>query len=126
MQLISTPNAPKPIGHYAQAVVSGGLIFVSGQLAFDPKTGDKIIQSIEAETIQVLANIEAILEAAGSKRSSVIKATVYLSDMSFWTQVNQVYAAFFGAHTPARAIVPIKELPAGFRIEVEVVGEVSA
>ena len=126
MQLISTPNAPKPIGHYAQAVVSGGLIFVSGQLAFDPKTGDKIIQSIEAETIQVLANIEAILEAAGSKRSSVIKATVYLSDMSFWAQVNQVYAAFFGSHTPARAIVPIKELPAGFRIEVEVVGEVSA
>lgn len=124
MEVISTPNAPKPFGHYSQAVAHDGLVFVSGQLALEPKTGEKRIGTIEAQTEQVLKNLSAILEAAGSSLNQVLKTTVYISDMKLWDQVNAVYARFFGEHRPARAIVPTKELHHGFQIEIEAVAAV--
>jgi len=121
MKAILTKNAPKPAGHYAQAIVHDNTVYVSGQLAIDPKTGEKCLGSIEQETQQVLKNLSAILEAAGSHVRKVLKTTVYIADASLWGQVNAVYGNFFGDHRPARAVVPTKDLPFGFRIEIEAV-----
>ncbi|MBC7259449.1 MAG: RidA family protein [Chloroflexi bacterium] len=124
MKTISTPDAPAPAGHYAQAIVHNGLVFVSGQLPIDPTTGDKHIGSIEEQTEQALRNVEAILQAAGSALDKVLKVTVYISDISLWGRVNEVYGRVFGAHRPARAVVPTRELHFGFQIEIEAVAAV--
>jgi 2-iminobutanoate/2-iminopropanoate deaminase len=121
MQTILTADAPAPAGHYAQAIVHGGLVYVSGQLPIDPKTGEKRIGSIEEQTSQALENVAAILETAGSGLDQVIKTTVYVSDIGLWDRVNGVYAAYFGEHRPARAVVPTRQLHYGFQIEIEVV-----
>jgi len=118
---VSTPNAPTPAGHYSQAVVHGGLIFVAGQLAIDPKTGAKLTGSIEEQTEQCLNNVAAILRAAGSDLSRVLKMTIYISDIELWSAVNAVYARMMGDNRPARAIVPVKELHYGFKIEIETI-----
>jgi 2-iminobutanoate/2-iminopropanoate deaminase len=123
---ISTPNAPEPAGHYAQAIVHDGLVFVSGQLPIDPRTGEKRIGTIEEQTEQALANVAAILRAAGSDLDSVLKVTVYIADISLWGRVNAVYAQAFGDHRPARAVVPTRDLHYGFQIEVEVIAYVEA
>lgn len=120
-QNISTPNAPAPGGHYTQAVEWNGLIFVSGQLPVEPVTGAKITGDIGAQTRQALENVKAIVEAAGSDLAHVLKTTVYISDISLWGAVNEVYADFFGPHRPARAVVPTRELHYGFLIEIEAV-----
>jgi 2-iminobutanoate/2-iminopropanoate deaminase len=122
MEFVFTENAPRPAGHYSQAARSGGWVFVSGQLPIDPVTG-RIDPSITEQTGQVLDNLENILVAAGSKLERVIKVTVYISDISLWGEVNEVYAARFGAHRPARAVVPTRELPRGSLIELEVIAE---
>ena len=124
MRMIFTPNAPKPGGHYAQGVVHNGLVYVSGQLPIDPVTGEKKTGSIEEQTVQVLQNLQAVIEAAGSELPKVLKVTVYLSDISLWGAVNEVYGSFFGDHKPARAMVPTKSLHYGFMIEVEAVAAV--
>jgi 2-iminobutanoate/2-iminopropanoate deaminase len=121
---ISTPNAPQPAGHYAQAIVHNGLVYVSGQLPVDPATGEKRRGSIEEQATQVLENIAAILEAAGSGLDHVLKTTVYVSDIALWGRVNAVYAAFFGDHQPARAVVPTRDLHYGFQVEIEAVAAV--
>ncbi|GAB4404747.1 MAG: RidA family protein [Anaerolineales bacterium] len=121
MHAISTPNAPTPAGHYAQAIVHNGLVFVSGQLPIDPSTGEKRVGSIEEQTEQALRNVEAILRAAGSSLNKVLKTTVYISDIALWDRVNAVYARFFGDHRPARAVVPTRELHFGFQIEIEAI-----
>ena len=126
MNAISTPNAPQPAGHYAQAIVHNGIVYVSGQLAIDPATGEKRLGSIEEQTEQALRNVAAILEAAGSDLAHVLKTTVYVADMSLWPRVNTVYARHFGEHRPARAVVPTKELHYGFLIEIEAVAAVAA
>ncbi|WP_345249177.1 Rid family detoxifying hydrolase [Nibrella saemangeumensis] len=118
---IETPNAPLPAGHYAQATVWNDLIFVSGQLPINPVTKEKMTGPIEEQTRQVLENVKAIVEAAGSDLSHVLKTTVYIADISLWDQVNATYAGFFGDHRPARAVVPTKELHFGFLIEIEAV-----
>jgi 2-iminobutanoate/2-iminopropanoate deaminase len=125
MKPIKTPNAPLPAGHYTQAMVHNGLVFVSGQLPVDPKTGEKHVGSIEEQTSQALQNVAEILEAAGSGLDQVIKATVYISDISLWERVNTVYAETFGEHRPARAIVPTRSLHFGFQIEIEVVAAIA-
>ena len=121
IQTILTPEAPAPGGHYSQAVVYNGLVFVAGQLAIDPKTGERLTGSIEEQTEQCLKNIAAILEASGSGLNRVLKMTIYISDIDLWSAVNSVYARIMGEHRPARAVVPVKELHYGFKIEIEVI-----
>jgi 2-iminobutanoate/2-iminopropanoate deaminase len=125
MELVDTPNAPRPTGHYAQAVAHQGLIFVSGQLPVDPSASQQRIGSIEEQTKQALANLETILEAAGSDMAHVLKTTVYISDIRLWDRVNAVYGSVFGAHKPARAVVPTRDLHYGFQIEIDAVAAVN-
>ena len=121
MKKVSTPNAPAPGGHYSQAMIHGNTVYVSGQVPIDPETGEKVLDSIEAQTEQTLKNVAAILEAAGSSINRVLKTTVYISDIELWGAVNQVYSEFFGEHKPARAIIPSRDLHYGFLIEIEAV-----
>lgn len=123
-QIIETPNAPLPAGHYSQATVVNGLVFVAGQLPIKPNR-EKVLGSIEEQTLQTLENVKAIVEAAGSDLHHIAKVTVYISDISLWEGVNKVYTEFFGAHKPARAIVPVKDLHYGFLIEIEAVAVVN-
>ena len=125
MRAVSTDNASSPGGHYSQAMVHNGLVYVSGQLPVDPVTGEKRLGSIEEQTEQALKNVAAILEAAGSGLDRVLKVTVYIADISLWGQVNAVYAGVFGDHRPARAIVPTRDLHHGFLIEIEAIAAIS-
>src|SRR5215212_4281045 len=118
---IHTQDAPTPAGHYSQAVVYNGLVFVAGQLAVDPRTGEKRLGSIEEQTEQALRNVAAILKAAGSDFSRVLKMTVYVSDIQLWERVNETYARVLGEHRPARAVIPTGELHHGFLIEIDAV-----
>jgi 2-iminobutanoate/2-iminopropanoate deaminase len=118
---INTPNAPKAGGHYSQATVYNGLVFVAGQLSIDPATGAHKIGSIEEQTEQALNNVLAILQAAGSDWSRVLKMTVYVADISLWDAVNTVYSRMLGEHRPARAIIPTGALHYGFLIEIDAV-----
>ena len=118
---IATNNAPKPAGHYSQAIVHNGLVYVSGQVPIDPETGEKRVGTIEEQTELVLRNVGEILKAAGSDLDRVLKMTVYITDISLWGAVNTVYSRVLGQHKPARAVVPIKELHYGFQIEVEAI-----
>jgi 2-iminobutanoate/2-iminopropanoate deaminase len=118
---IETRNAPAPGGHYSQAVVYNGLVFVSGQLSIDPETGEKKLGLIEEQTEQALRNVEGILKAANSDLSRVLKMTVYVADIGLWSAVNAVYSRVMGEHRPARAIVPTGELHYGFLIEIEAI-----
>ena len=121
MKAIFTENAPKPAGHYSQGMVHGDLVFVSGQLAIDPKTGEKMTGTIEEQTQRALENVAAIVKASGSDISNIIKATLYISDADMWGRVNDVFASFFGEHRPARAVVPSRNLPFGFDVEIEAI-----
>ena len=125
MREISTPNAPAPAGHYAQAMVHSGVVYVAGQLPIDPQAGRGAVGGIEGQTEQALRNVAAILEAAGSSLDRVIKTTVYIADISLWDRVNAVYARMFGDHFPARAVVPTRELHHGFQIEIEAIAATS-
>lgn len=124
IKYVLTPNAPQPGGHYSQAVVHHGVVYVAGQLPIDPMTGEKKLGPIEEQTEQVLTNLREILHAAGSDLSRVLKTTVYVADISLWGKVNEVYARFFGESRPARALVPVKDLHYGFQIEIEAVAAV--
>jgi 2-iminobutanoate/2-iminopropanoate deaminase len=118
---IQTPDAPAPGGHYSQAVVHNGLVYVSGQLPIDARTGEKQLGSVEEQTELVLGNIAEILRASGSDLSRVLKMTLYVADIDLWSQVNAVYARVLGEHRPARVVVPVKELHYGFLIEIEAI-----
>jgi 2-iminobutanoate/2-iminopropanoate deaminase len=124
MKQILTPLAPKPVGHYSQAVIHQNLVYVSGQLPIDPETGYKHIGSIEEQVAQTLKNLSRILEAAGSSLDRVIKTTVYVSDIGLWGKVNEVYARTFGEHRPARAVVPTRELHGGYQVEIDAIAAV--
>jgi 2-iminobutanoate/2-iminopropanoate deaminase len=121
---IHTPDAPQPRGHYAQAIVHDGLVYVSGQLPIDPRTGERCTGPIEEQAELALRNVAAILTAAGSDLSLVLKTTVYVSDIRLWERVNAVYARDFGDHRPARAVVPTRELHYGLLLEVEAIAAV--
>lgn len=123
---IQTPNAPAPAGHYSQAIVHNNLVYVAGQLPIDPVTGEKLHGTIEEQTERTLRNIEAILKAANSDLSRVLKMTVYVSDINQWGAVNATYARILGEHRPARAIVPVKELHYGFLIEIDAIAAVNS
>ena len=121
MKIIETSEAAKPLGHYSQAVVHDGIVYVAGQLPIDPNNTDLFLETVEEQTLQTLKNLKAVLLAAGSDIDLVLKTTLYISDISIWAQVNQVYADFFGDHKPARAAVPTKNLPKGYLVEIEAV-----
>jgi 2-iminobutanoate/2-iminopropanoate deaminase len=124
MRRVVTINAPQPAGHYSQAMVYNGIVYISGQLPIVPETGEKILGPIEEQTAQVMKNLVAILKAAKSDLKRVLKTTVYVSDISLWDKVNAVYKDFFGSHRPARAVVPTRELHYGFQIEIEAIAAV--
>ena len=123
MKFIQSDKAPSPGGHYSQGVCVGKLLFISGQLAVDAATGEKKLGNIAEQTTQVLYNMEQVALAAGADRNQVVKTNIYISDISLWSQVNSIYTEFFGAHRPARAIIPCGELHHGFLIELEAIVE---
>ncbi len=119
IQFITIDGAKETAGHYCPATKAGNIICISGQLPINPYTGEKCTGGITEQTQQVLKNLDAILHAAKTDKTNVMKTTVYISDISLWDEVNTVYAQYFGSHRPARAIVPTKELHHGFFIELE-------
>lgn len=118
-RVISTDNAPAAIGPYSQAVAVGDLLFLSGQIAIDPTTGDLVSGSIEQETRQVMDNLRAVLTAAGASCNDLVKTTIYLVDMGDFARVNAVYAEYFAASPPARATVQVAALPKGVSVEID-------
>jgi len=119
MEKIQPNIFPEPKGHYSPAVVYNGLIFVSGQLPMNHTTGEVETGSIEAQTELALRNVEAILLEAGSDLNHILQMTIYVSEMELWDKVNEVYARILGEHKPARAIVPVKDLHFGTKIEIQ-------
>jgi 2-iminobutanoate/2-iminopropanoate deaminase len=117
-QIINTASAPAPIGPYSQSVKAGGFLFISGQIAINPATGNVEANSIEEETHQAMKNIEAILTEAGLDFSAVVKTTIFLTDMALFGAVNEVYAGYLSGNYPARETVAVKGLPKGVNVEI--------
>ena len=118
---VQTDKAPKAIGPYSQGIVANGFVFASGQIPIDPASGELNTGTIEEQTRQVLKNLGAVLEAAGSSYENVVKATVFLQDMNDFGKMNAVYGEFFPAPYPARAAVQVARLPRDVKIEIEAV-----
>ena len=123
-QAISTPSAPAAIGPYSQAIRSGNLLFLSGQIPLDPETGNIVEGDAAVQTARVLQNLSAILEAAGSSLGHVLKTTVYLRDLADFAMMNEVYARFFTDSPPARATVEVARLPRNVSVEIDLIAEV--
>ncbi|NOT60987.1 MAG: RidA family protein [Acidobacteria bacterium] len=121
MDIIQTAQAPAAIGPYSQAIKANGLIFCSGQIPLDPATMQIVEGDIKAQTERVLLNAQAVLEAAGSSLSRVIKTTVFIKDMNDFAALNEVYAKFFDASKPARSTVEVARLPRDVKVEIEVI-----
>lgn len=124
-QIINTPKAPAPIGPYSQAVKAGDLLFVSGQVAIDPATNEVITGTVEEETHRVMKNLEAILTEARVTFEHIVKTDIFLSDMSYFPIVNQVYGSYFSGDYPARATVAVKTLPKNVNVEIGVTATIS-
>lgn len=118
---VRSDRAPKPIGPYAQAIVSGKLVWTSGQVAIDPATGELIAGGVAEQTRQALRNLAAVMAGAGTSLDHSLKATVYLADMEDFAEMNAVYAEFFPSVPPARSTVAVKALPKGARVEIDLV-----
>ncbi len=123
MKLIETNKATAPGGHYSQAIISGGFIFVSGILPIEPGCNPDATRSFSDQADCILRNAAAILQEAGADFSKVVKATVYITDIDNWNQFDQAYAKAFGAHKPARAVVPVPNLHHGLSVELELLAE---
>jgi 2-iminobutanoate/2-iminopropanoate deaminase len=121
MQAVHTDRAPEAIGPYSQAIVHDGLVYTAGQIALVPGTGEVEARDIVGQTDQVLSNLTAVLEEAGSSLGQVLKTTVFLADMGEFAAMNEVYAKHFGDHKPARSAVQAAGLPKGVRVEIEAV-----
>jgi 2-iminobutanoate/2-iminopropanoate deaminase len=119
LRTVTTEKAPKAIGPYSQAIVTGDLIFTAGQIGLDPATGEIVGGEIKLQTARVLDNMAAVLEAAGSGLDKVVKCTVFLADFAEFAAMNEVYSQKFGQHRPARSTVGTSALPRGARIEIE-------
>ena len=126
MQSIETRDAPTAAGHYSQAIVHNGVVYVAGQLPIKPGSSERHVGSIEEQTEQTLQNVEAILKAAGSGLDRVLQMTIYVSDIELWSGVNTTYARVMGAHRPARAVVPVKDLHYGYQIEIQAIAAAGA
>src|SRR5918992_5320779 len=125
LDVVATGGAPKAIGPYSQAIAIDGLIFTAGQVALDPATGELVVGGIADQTTRALENLRAVLTAAGSSPSQVVKTTVFLVDMADFGAMNEVYGRFFGDHRPARSTVAVAGLPRGALVEIEVIATVS-
>ena len=125
LDVVATAGAPKAIGPYSQGIAAGGFIFTAGQVALDPSTGELVAGGIADQTTRALENLRAVLAAAGSSLSQVIKTTVFLVDMADFAPMNEVYARSFGDHRPARSTVAVAGLPRGALVEIEVIATVS-
>lgn len=123
-QIINTADAPAPIGPYNQSVKAGNLLFISGQIALVPGTGELLMASVEEETHQVMKNLQAILKEAGTDFNAVVKTTIFLSDMTLFAQVNEIYGGYFSADFPARETVAVKGLPKGVNVEISMIATV--
>ena len=123
-QIIATEKAPRAIGPYSQAVAHNGLLYLSGQIALDPATGQLIEGDVAAQTERVLENLKAVLEAAGSSLGRVLKTTVYLKDLGEFVGMNEVYGRYFPENPPARATVEVARLPRDARVEIEAVAAI--
>lgn len=123
-EIVSTENAPGAIGPYSQAIKTGGLVFCSGQIPIDPATGNFVSDDIAGQTEQVLKNLSAVLEAAGSNLSGVVKTTVFLADMNDFAAMNEVYGKYFSENKPARATVQAARLPRDARVEIDCIAVV--
>lgn len=120
-EIISTKNAPQAIGPYSQAVKAGNLMFISGQIPLDPKTGDLVSQSIEDQAKQVLENVKSICEAAGCSLDDIVKISIFLTDLSNFAVVNDMMKEYFSEPYPARATVEVSGLPLGVNVEIEAI-----
>lgn len=123
-QIIQTDKAPSPIGPYNQAVKANGMLFLSGQVAFVPATGELETSSIQAEAHQVMKNLDAVLSEAKLTFGHIVKTTIFLSDMSLFAQVNEVYGTYFTGDYPARETVAVKGLPRGVNVEISMIAVV--
>lgn len=121
MRSIETRNAPAAGGHYSQAVVHGGLVYVAGQLPIVPSDPKRRLESFEEQAEQVISNVIAIVEAAGSSAERIVRTTVYVADIAHWPAFNAVYARRLGAHRPARTVVPVPELHYGYLLEMDAI-----
>ena len=116
--IINTPNAPAPIGPYNQAVKANGMLFISGQIPIIPATGELESGGIQAETEQVMLNLQAILTEAGTDFTAVVKTSIFISDMNDFAKVNEVYGKYFDANAPARETVAVRTLPKNVNVEI--------
>ncbi len=119
--VVSTPEAPAAIGPYSQAMSAGGMVFCSGQVALDPESGELVEGGVEAQTVQVLKNLEAVLRAGNAGFDTVVKTTIFLADMDDFAKVNAIYAESFGESRPARATVQVSRLPLDVRVEIDAI-----
>ena len=124
-EVVATPHAPQAIGPYSQALRAGGIVYTAGQLGLDPQTGQLVEGGIEAQTRQVLRNLAAVLEAAGSSLGMVLKTTVYMKYLAEFSQMNTTYAEFFPQAKPARSTVEVARLPLGALVEIDCVAVVA-
>lgn len=124
MKIISTENAPAAIGPYSQAIVHNGMVYCSGQISLTAAGEGPIGDTVEEQTVQVMKNVKAVLQAAGTEISRVVKTTIFLTDMNDFAAVNKVYGEAFGDHRPARSTVAVSALPKGVKVEIEVMAAV--
>ncbi len=120
-KVIQTDQAPAPIGPYNQAVAAGGFLFISGQICIKPDTGEMSNSDIQAETHQVMHNLKAVLQEAGMDFSNVVKTTIFLSDMTLFSEVNEIYGKYFEGDFPARETVAVKGLPKNVNVEISMI-----
>lgn len=120
-QIINTPNAPAPIGPYNQAILTGNMLFASGQIAINPATNQLVTEDIVSETHQVMQNVKAILNAAGMDFSDVLKSTIFITDMNDFGKINEAYGSYFSGYAPARETVQVAALPKNVHVEISVI-----
>ena len=124
LDLVATPDAPSPAGHYSQGVVHAGTVWVAGQLPFDPRAREAPLGDVEQQVRQTFANVAAILEAAGSGLDRLLQVHLFVSDPGLWSEIDRVYASILGDHRPARAVIPCGPLKRGAVVEVTAVAAV--
>jgi len=124
MRAITTTAAPAARGHYSQAIEHAGTLYVAGQLPIDPAAPERRIEGFEAQARQVIANVIAIVEAAGTVRENILRTTVYIADIAHWPAFNTIYAEMMGGHRPARTVVPVPQLHYGYLVEMDAIAAV--